>query len=426
MSDIEQGARTPRRARASWLAIAALSAAATAASAAPAADTTLTDLPIGDPARRERTAPLALDAAVDTRTGEVIGSAELVRRLAETRILFIGEEHTDSEFHAVQLRVIRALTEAGRAVRLGVEMFPYTVQGPLEDWTHDLLTEEGFLEKSDWYRNWGFNFGYYRAIFDYARTHRLPIVGLNLPDAALHTIRTAGFDALDPAARSHLPPRIDLASAEHQRLYRAYFGPDDALHAGGSVRDQAARYRVQVAWDAAMGWGAAQAIAGDPDPAALIVVLIGSGHVAYGLGAPHQLAGQYPGKVSTLLPVPVRDAGFAPVTGVRASYADFVWGVPPQLRPDIPSLGVALAGRLGGGEPNQVMAVDPGSPAALAGVAAGDVLLQLDAVPLATPGTLPRLLGAHRWGDEARLELRRGERTLDLPLVLRTVPDDLR
>ncbi len=114
------------------------------------------------------------------------------------------------------------------------------------------------------------------------------------------------------------------------------------------------------------------------------------------------------------------------MTGVRASYADFVWGVPPQLRPDIPSLGVALAGRLGGGEPNQVMAVDPGSPAALAGVAAGDVLLQLDAVPLATPGTLPRLLGAHRWGDEARLELRRGERTLDLPLVLRTVPDDLR
>lgn len=388
------------------------------------ADVAVTDLPIGDPDRRERLAPVALDAPVDTQTGKVLDLSALVQRLSGTRILLIGEEHTNSEFHAVELRVIRALAESGRAVRIGLEMFPYTVQGPLEDWSHDLLTEDGFLDKSDWYGNWGYNFGYYRDIFDYARALRLPMYGVNLPAAAIRTIRKQGYDALAPEERSHLPPQIDLTNAEHQRLYRAYFGSDDPLHAALTAEQQAGMYRVQVAWDAAMGWNAAKALDHDPDPTAIMVVLLGEGHVAYGLGAEHQLAGQFAGKVSTLIPVSVRDAEFAPVTQVRASYADFVWGVPPQIRPELPTLGVSLAGRLGGAEANRVIEVERGSAAALAGVAAGDLLLRLDGRALDAPAALQRLLSSYRWGDEVRLELRRGDHTRVVPVMLRTEPDE--
>ena len=84
--------------------------------------------------------PVVLDAPVDTRTGEVLGRPELVKRLADTRVLLVGEEHTDSEFHRVELRVIEALQASGREVLIGLEMFPYDQQGPLDDWTHGLLT----------------------------------------------------------------------------------------------------------------------------------------------------------------------------------------------------------------------------------------------------------------------------------------------
>ena len=245
--------------------------------------------------------------------------------------------------------------------------------------------------------------------------------GINLPHDVIRTLRMQGFDALEPAARAHLPPRIDLANAEHRRLYRAYFDAGDALHKVTPAMEDA-MYRVQVAWDSGMGWNAAKALEAHGGPNAIIVVLIGSGHVAYGLGAKRQLEGQFAGKVTTLIPVSVRDRSFAPVREVRASYADFVWGVPPQIREDIPVLGVSLAGRIGP-NPTRVIQVERGSAAELAGVRVGDVLLRLDDTTLDSMKALQWQMNAYHWADEARLELRRDEQTLTLPVVFRTVSD---
>ncbi len=366
---------------------------------------------------------VALDAPVDTSNGEVIGSSELVKRLSDTRVLFIGEEHTNSEFHRIELRVIQALRANGREVLLGLEMFPYSAQPALDDWNRGLLTEQGLLEKAEWYVNWSYPFSYYRDIFEYARVQKIPMYGVNLPAPTLRTIRTRGFEALPASERTHLPPRIDLTNAEHHQLFRAYFDPTDPLHSQLSPDQEAAMYRVQVAWDSAMGWNAAQALEAHAGPTAIMVVLLGSGHVAYGLGAAHQLEGQFAGKVQTLIPVAVRDRDFAPVATVRASYADFVWGVPPQLRPDVPSLGVSLSGRLGP-NPTAVIEVEPGSAAALAGVRTGDVLLRLGATALTSITVLQQCMDSYRWGDETTLELRRGDQTLSVSLLFRSEPEE--
>ena len=62
------------------------------------------------------------------------------------RVLFIGEEHTNGEFHRAQLRVIEALHAAGRKVIVGLEMFPWTTTTPLERWSRGELTESQFLD----------------------------------------------------------------------------------------------------------------------------------------------------------------------------------------------------------------------------------------------------------------------------------------
>ena len=60
-------------------------------------------LQLGDPARRERSIDVVLDGVTDTSSGELIDTVELARRLKDVRVLFIGEEHTNGEFHRVQL-----------------------------------------------------------------------------------------------------------------------------------------------------------------------------------------------------------------------------------------------------------------------------------------------------------------------------------
>ena len=106
------------------------------------------------------------------------------------------------------------------------------------------------------------------------------------------------------------------------------------------------------------------------------------------------------------------------VAAVRASYADFLWGLPPADEPLYPSLGLSTAS--GEGEAGRkVIFVSEDSPAARAGFQAGDVLLTLDGAPIADRETLNRGMADKRWGDAAVFTVRRGEKTVELKAVLR-------
>jgi uncharacterized iron-regulated protein len=377
------------------------------------------DLPIGDPARAQREAPLRLDAVTDTATGELIGPAELARRLADTRILFIGEEHTNDEFHRVQLRVLEALVAADREVLIGLEMFPWTQQAVLDDWTAGRLDEQTFVERSRWYETWSHHWGHYRDIFLYAQRRKLPMYGINAPREVVRTVRSKGFEALEPAARERMPPALDLSSDEHRRMFRASFSADDLLHMT-SLNDEQREgmYRAQVTWDAAMGWNALRALEQHGGPKAIMVVLIGAGHVTYGLGSERQIRPYFKGRISSLVPVPVRGADGGAIDAVRASYANYLWGVPASDGPGLPVLGVSLAGSMGK-DPTRVIDLDQRSPAGVAGVRVGDVLLSLDGTPLTSTAALQRKTADYQWGDVAQLRIRRGEQEMTLVVPFR-------
>ncbi len=193
--------------------------------AAPAAraQSKLLHLAIGDPARKDREAPLVLDGITDTKTGDTITTAELAARLASTRLLLIGEEHTNTECHLVQSRVLEALITSGRRVFIGLEMYPYTEQRFLDQWRDGLLTEEGFLRLSRWYDNWGYNWPYYRDIFLLARDHKVPMFAVNTPREVVAAVRKKGLANLTPEEAAHIPKDIDVDSADHMTFFKTTF-----------------------------------------------------------------------------------------------------------------------------------------------------------------------------------------------------------
>jgi uncharacterized iron-regulated protein len=376
-------------------------------------------LHIGDPARRDRVARVELDAITDTASGQQIGAAALAEKLRDVRVLFIGEEHTNGEFHRVQLAAIAALHAAGRKVILGLEMFPWDPQPALERWSRGELTEPQLLDESRWYEVWSHHYGHYREIFAFARDQRLRIVGLNAPREVVRDVRAKGFDALAPEIRRRMPPTIDLGNTEHRTLVQAYFDADDPLHAKMSAEQQEGVYRAQVTWDASMGWQAGQALSTPNDPREIVVVLIGGGHVAYGLGAERQLRSAFKGRTATLIPVTVTYG--ATNTEVSAAYANFLWGVPQTAQPTLPVLGVSLMGRIGK-EPTKVIQIDAGSTADRAGMKVGDILRELDGVKIDGTAALQRKIGDYRWGDSAKLRIERDTQSLTLPIDFRRQP----
>jgi hypothetical protein len=280
-----------------------------------------------------------------------------------------------------------------------------------------LLTEEGFLTIADWYSNWGFPWGYYRDIFLFARDEGLRLVALNAPRDVVRAVGQRGIDGLTDEERVHMPPSIDLDSDDHLTLFKSYFSDDDAMHS--AMDDEAWRTMLaaQSTWDAAMAWRAVETLRERPD--AVMVVLVGSGHVAYGLGIERQArALGFEGDVATVIPLPVGDLSGEPVGEVAATYADYLWGLSPAAElPRYPSLG--LSTRTGDDGAISVLFASPDTPAARAGVEAGDVIVSWNGSPVGSKPELSRRQAETRWGETVRLGIERGGETLEVPVVLR-------
>ena len=381
------------------------------------------NLPIGDPARSDRKVDLVLDGITDTASGALLTPVELAARLDSVRLLFVGESHTDMDFHRVQLRVIQELQKRGRQVLVGLEMYPVTEQASLDRWASEKnLTEDGFVTDSHWYKNWGYHWNYYRDIFLFARANGIRMFGVNVPREVVQVARTKGFEGLTAEQKQMLPERIDTESAEHQRLFRAFFDDKDALH--GNMPDDVFQgmYRAQCTWDAAMGFNALRALKQYGGDKAIMVVLIGSGHVAYGLGAERQAKLWFTGTTASLIPAPVSGpCDGDSLTTVRASYANFLWGLPPTTDPLYPTVGITAPERKSG-ERYKVIMVSDDSPAAAAGFQVGDELVSVDGVKIEDREISNRIMSEKRWGDAITYRVMRGGEEITLTVFLRRHP----
>ena len=382
------------------------------------ADQAVLHMAIGDPARKDREVPLVLDGITDTANGDIITPAEMVKRLEDTGLLFLGETHTNLDYHKVQLRVLRELHESGREVLIGLEMFPYTQQDSLDNWNKNLYSEAGFIELAGWYEYWSYNWGYYRDIFLFARDNGLRMFAINTPRDVVTAVRKKGFENLSEEEAAHIPGEVAPVTDEQRQMYNAFFEVDDSLHRALDKDALEGMYRAQTTWDATMGWNALQALKENGGPDAIMVVLIGSGHVTFGLGSERQTAPHYDGKISSIIPLSIFDDVGEPVQQVRASYANFLWGLPKEEAPAFPSLGVSLMGSLGD-QPMQLIQVSAGSVGEQAGLEVGDVLLSIDGKVLDSAISLRKAVSDYRWGDVVTAKIRRDDEMVSLEIQFR-------
>ena len=384
-------------------------------------------LEIGDPARKAKTIALEVDQIHDTHKGADVSPDEVAAALSDAAIVLIGESHTSVESHRVQVAVIAALQRAGRKVAIGLEMFPSEAPtAPFDRWLRGGIDEAALLRESGWYDYWGYPWGYYRDIFLLAKQHRLPIRGVNAPRAVISLVGRRGLAGVGGMERGQLAPTIDTTNEEHKQLFTAYVGGGSstpapatgsgaASHGAGMPADVLQRMiDAQCAWDATMAFQAAELLKTNTDPKAVVVVLVGSGHVAYNLGIARQAKAYTDKRVATVMPIA---SSPGKPQQIRASVADIVWGVPTETYPLYPTLGVSF--RSSGEQPTTVLMVTPGSTAEMMGLKTGDTIMTLDDQPIRKDVELRALLDRKQWGDPIKATIKRGEETLTITGRLR-------
>jgi uncharacterized iron-regulated protein len=248
------------------------------------------------------------DSILSGKTGTPVSYAEMLKDLEDAQVVYVGENHTDPVHHRIQLRVIQDLT-ARRQRAVGMEMIDHTYQPVLDKWSQAELSEQAFLEKTQWYANWRYDFELYRGIFETIRDNRIPLIGLNLPFHIPPKIAVGGIDNLLPEDAAHLPQTITLNDPDH----RAYVENIFSMHQFKGRDNFEYFYAAQCAWEDAM----AEAVARHLDQCQMIV-LSGNGHIIKKFGIPN--------RAFTRTLAPFKTLYLAPVgSNVDLSYGDFIW-----------------------------------------------------------------------------------------------------
>jgi uncharacterized iron-regulated protein len=353
--------------------------------------------------------------------------SELAGKLEGTRLVLMGESHTDVNFHRAQFQLIKALHDAGREVLVGLEMYPYTKQEFLDNWYSGRYTEKGFLETSRWYDAWGYHWDYYRPIFLFARDNGLPMYGLNTPREVIASVRKKGFDELTEEERELMPPSVDTDNDEHFELFKSYFEDED-FHATMTDEQWKGMFDAQCTWDATFGHNALEVLEKHEDPNAVLVVLVGSGHTTYDLGIQRQIQ-QWDQDltIATVIPIPVQEWDEEePIVEVQASFADFIWGMPQETDPVYPTLGISTRSTGDEGQ-RTVIYVGEDSVGEQAGFEMGDLLLTMGDKPIGSREDLALFMSEIRWGDRTEAKVLRGEEEVILDIAFRRElpdPDD--
>lgn len=258
----------------------------------------------GQPAANLMDAPLpTVPLRVDTTDAAALD--DLIDRIVERRVVFIGETHDRYDHHLNQLAVIRALHARGATLALGLEQFQRPFQPALDDFVAGVIDESELLRRTEWERRWRFDIRLYRDILAFARQEGIPLVALNAASETVRQVSTHGIDSLSAAERALFPHQIELGGG----AYGAYLEAVMQMHHDLPPERMQRFLEVQYTWDQTMARSAADYLA--KHPRHRLVVLVGSGHVLHDEAIPARLRRLYPASQAVL----ITDSGWLPPGG---------------------------------------------------------------------------------------------------------------
>ena len=258
---------------------------------------------------------------IDGTEGIKLSSEQLLERLTSARVVYVGEEHTDALHHKIQLEVAQLLSSLGK-IKIGLEMVQKPFQKHLDDYISGKISQEELLENVEWEKRWGYDFGLYKPIFDYALNEKIDLIALNATRELVRKIAREGIDALDEDMREELPELL-LDNVRHRRRIELVWGQHGHMSKNMSFDNF---YAAQVTWDETM---AQSATLSGLESEARVLVLAGAGHVRYGEGIPSRAQRRGLKPYITILPVTVSEATLLIGSGI----ADILWVVSPVHSP---------------------------------------------------------------------------------------------
>ena len=239
-------------------------------------------------------------------------------------VIYIGETHDQPLDHMAQFEALKAMKIArGSKIAVGFEMLNQTLQPVLDEYAAGRLTEEEFLSKADWKKEWGFDFNMYKPLFDFIVANKLRALALNVPKKVVGKIARSGLESLTPEEKQYLPEKVEITQHKKYNEYlKATFGShgDSPMAKMFTLENYLAS---MAAWNEGMGDRIAQFLNANPGYAVLVIA--GNGHVIYNAAIPASVKVRAPGARQVSFYTESAPQCPASVPSETLAQADYIW-----------------------------------------------------------------------------------------------------
>jgi len=342
-------------------------------------------------------------------TGLTVNFSQMMDSVATSRVIYIGETHDNIEAHKVQLQIIKRLSEEF-PVAIGLEMFRRSAQVQLGQWNAGKLSMKKL--KNLFHKNWGTGYKLYQPIFDFARTRKLPLIGLKSTREVENSFRSG-----DPAPDGTFYPELNEQDPYHRAFSMAAFGGHR-----GTNKALEKPYRMLLLWEETMAHTVSQFLMNPKYKETKLVVLSGGFHVQYGFGIPKRAFRRVPHSYSIIQPTVTdipeelknREMEVEKVL-IPLYAADYAWKVEYKV-PDNVRLGVRLANKK---KSIMVIEVMENTNAKRAGMLEGDVLIHMDGQKISSVEEVLEQLQNKNFTDRSIFNVLRAGREIKIKVKFR-------
>lgn len=283
-------------------------------------------------ARKAIAAPPKEWRLLEGATGKQLRLGDLPGRLAAANAIFLGELHDDPETHRAESWIFEEVSrKVGERLTLAMEMFERDGQKSLDDYLAGKI-DEAALGKQ--YRLWPNYATDYRAMVEYAKANRIPVLASNAPQRLVRQVGKEGLASLKNLPDADRPLIASYVNAPEGDAYADRFAKVMGQGHGEEQMppDRLRRiYEAQCLRDDTMAETVGRAI----DAGRTVVHVNGSFHSDAGLGTAARVLWRRPlgTRLAIVKIVPFKgEIAFEPLKGE----ADFLLFV-PDTRPEKPA-----------------------------------------------------------------------------------------
>ncbi len=252
---------------------------------------------------------------MNTVSGRVVSTEEMVRDLSDYDVVFFGEFHDKDAIHRMEEQVLEGLYRQHKdTLVLSMEMFERDVQPKMDSYLAGTITEKDFLADS---RPWPRYQTDYRGLVEFAKEKHLPVIASNIPRYMAASYAKTGTLANFTEEEKQYLPQVHYApeGAYKEKFAKAMSGMAGAEGMHVMPERIPAMYQAQCLKDDTMAESIAQYM--DAHKEAKVFHVQGEFHGGERLGVVQKLAALRP-ELKLAVISSVRDDGRSPEELVKA------------------------------------------------------------------------------------------------------------